>query len=96
MPVFMVGSMLIDCKSCQAVPAACEDCVVTVLLGPINGQAPREDELDATELDATEQRAFDALVEGGLLAAPWRETAEVTFGVSSAPAGGSRRWRSTA
>ncbi len=89
--VFMVGNMLIDCKSCQAVPAACEDCVVTVLLGPMNGQSPSEDELDATE-----QRAFEALVEGGLLSSGWLEAAEMTTAPRTAPAERSRRWRSTA
>ncbi|WP_146135379.1 hypothetical protein [Antricoccus suffuscus] len=83
--------MLIDCKSCQAVPAACEDCVVTVLLGPLNGQAPSDGELDATE-----RRAFDALVEGGVLSETWRTTAEVTMTPRTAPAGSPRRWRSTA
>jgi hypothetical protein len=29
------GDISIDCGSCLARPAACGDCIVTVLLGPI-------------------------------------------------------------
>lgn len=52
--------MIIDCDSCQARPAACGDCVVTVLLGPVGGQAP-------VVLDEAEQRAISALSESGLV-----------------------------
>jgi hypothetical protein len=48
----------IDCDSCAARGAACGDCVVTVLLG-----APPE----GVELDEAEQRAIEALADGGLI-----------------------------
>lgn len=57
-PLPTVQVMLIDCESCAAKPAACTDCVVTVLLG-MPGSEP--------DLDATEQRAIDALAGGGLI-----------------------------
>ena len=50
--------MNIDCDSCAAKGPACGDCVVTVLLG-----APPE----GVELDEAEQRAIEALAEGGLI-----------------------------
>ena len=50
--------MNIDCDGCAARGAACGDCVVTVLLG-----APPE----GAELDEAEQRAIEALAEGGLI-----------------------------
>ncbi|MBA3277411.1 MAG: hypothetical protein H0U22_01540 [Geodermatophilaceae bacterium] len=49
--------MLIDCGTCQVRGAACDDCVVTALLGP-----PTE-----LELDDVEQAAVRALAEGGLI-----------------------------
>jgi hypothetical protein len=56
----------IDCDSCAARGPACGDCVVTVLLG-----APPE----GVELDEAEQRAIEALAEGGLIP-PLRLVAE--------------------
>ena len=50
--------MNIDCDSCAARGPACGDCVVTVLLG-----APPE----GVELDDAEQRAIEALADGGLI-----------------------------
>lgn len=50
--------MLIDCNSCAARPAACSDCVVTVLLGPIEGEL----DLEPEEFDA-----LGALAGGGLV-----------------------------
>lgn len=55
---FSVCAMLIDCNSCTARPAACQDCVMTVLLGPIDGEL---------ELDDSEAQALDALADGGLV-----------------------------
>lgn len=83
--------MLIDCKSCQAAPAACDDCVVTVLLGPISTQGVDEDALDAID-----RRAFDALVAGGVVSS--FEGAVVTTDVVAADPGTTRRgpWRSSA
>lgn len=51
--------MRVDCDGCQVRgPASCGDCVVTVLLG-----APP----DGVVLDAEEQRALEALADGGLI-----------------------------
>ncbi|HYQ68349.1 hypothetical protein [Actinophytocola sp.] len=49
--------MIIDCDSCVVRGLACEDCVVSVLLGmPEN-----------VEIDALEQRAIDALGRAGIV-----------------------------
>lgn len=49
--------MLIDCRTCVAGPAACSDCVVSVLLGPpIDGH-----------LESEEERAIGVLSESGLV-----------------------------
>jgi hypothetical protein len=50
-------TVLIDCDSCTARDLACDDCVVSVMLGPVAG----------LELDDTEHRALEALAEGGLV-----------------------------
>ena len=51
--------MRVDCDDCQVRgPHACADCVVTVLLG-----APP----DGVTLDPEEQRAIEALADGGLI-----------------------------
>ena len=49
--------MLVDCDSCEVRGKACQDCVVSVLLGtpPSN------------TLDTSEQRAIDALASAGLV-----------------------------
>ena len=49
--------MIIDCDSCMVRGLACGDCVVSVLLG-----APPN-----VELDASEQRAIDALGRAGIV-----------------------------
>jgi hypothetical protein len=49
--------MVIDCDSCVVRGLACGDCVVSVLLG-----APPN-----VELDASEQRAIDALGRAGIV-----------------------------
>lgn len=49
--------MIIDCDSCVVRGLACGDCVVSVLLG-----APPN-----VELDASEQRAIDALGRAGIV-----------------------------
>lgn len=74
--------MLIDCDTCQARDIACDDCVVTVLLGtpqvPASGEtyapvlptsAPEErQELSgALELDAQERAALQVLADFGLI-----------------------------
>jgi hypothetical protein len=49
--------MIIDCDTCVVRGLACEDCVVSVLLGmPEN-----------VEIDALEQRAIDALGRAGMV-----------------------------
>lgn len=53
------ASLVIDCDSCQVRPRACGDCVVSVLLGPI------EDE--SVEWDAEERRAMAVLADSGLV-----------------------------
>lgn len=50
-------SVHIDCDTCVARGPACHDCVVTVLLGP-----PAE-----LSFDDEEQRALEALADGGLV-----------------------------
>jgi hypothetical protein len=50
--------MIVDCDRCVVRGAACQDCVITVLLG-----AP----LGGVELDGTERRALDTLAEAGMV-----------------------------
>jgi len=50
-------SVLIDCQTCVVRGAACQDCVVTALLGP-----PPE-----IGFDEEEQRALEVLAESGLV-----------------------------
>ena len=50
-------SMMIDCDSCAVRGLACDDCVVTVLLGP-----PPE-----AGFDEEERRALDVLARSGLV-----------------------------
>jgi hypothetical protein len=50
--------MIVDCDRCEVRGGACQDCVITVLLGaPPSG----------VELDGTERRALDTLAEAGVL-----------------------------
>lgn len=50
--------MTIDCDRCAARGPACEDCVITVLLGaPPSG----------VEIDETEREALDVLADRGLV-----------------------------
>ncbi len=51
--------LLIDCDSCQVRPQACGDCVVSVLLGPIDDEA--------MVWDAEERRAMAVLADSGLV-----------------------------
>lgn len=50
--------MIIDCDSCEMRDLACDDCVVTALLGSPPG---------AVELDEGEHAALDALAGSGLV-----------------------------
>ncbi|PZS39028.1 MAG: hypothetical protein DLM62_10510 [Pseudonocardiales bacterium] len=50
--------MIVDCDRCVVRGVACQDCVITVLLGaPPSG----------VELDGTEQLALDTLAEAGMV-----------------------------
>lgn len=51
------ADMLIDCNSCAARDLACDDCVVTALLGP----------LELGVLPEAEQRALAVLADSGLV-----------------------------
>ncbi len=53
----------VDCDTCIARGAACNDCVVTVLLGMSNGST-RAGGLD---LDPDERAALEALADSGLV-----------------------------
>ncbi|TDV40411.1 hypothetical protein CLV71_123121 [Actinophytocola oryzae] len=53
--------MIIDCDSCVVRGLACEDCVVSVLLG-----VP-----EVVEIDPLEQRAIDALGRAGIVPRLW-------------------------
>lgn len=50
--------MRIDCDTCRARGPACDDCVVTVLLGSPTGNL---------EVDDTERQALETLAEAGLV-----------------------------
>jgi hypothetical protein len=50
--------MIVDCDRCKVRGNACQDCVITLLLG-----APPV----GVELDGGEQRALDALAEAGMV-----------------------------
>ncbi len=50
--------MIVDCDRCEVRGVACQDCVITVLLGALPG---------GVELDGTEQLALDTLAEAGML-----------------------------
>lgn len=49
--------MIIDCETCIAPATACQDCVVTALLGPP----------DQLELSEEDQRVIAVLADGGLV-----------------------------
>lgn len=50
--------MIVDCDRCQVRGLACQDCVITVLLGaPPSG----------LELDGTDRLALDTLAEAGMV-----------------------------
>lgn len=53
-----MDSLRVDCETCRARGPACQDCVMTVLLG-----APAE----PVDLDRDEQAALTALAESGLV-----------------------------
>jgi hypothetical protein len=53
----------VDCDTCIAKGAACDDCVVSVLLGTAGGRAAD----GVLELDPDEQAALEALADSGLV-----------------------------
>jgi hypothetical protein len=50
--------MIVDCDRCEVRGGACQDCVITVLLGAPPG---------GIELDGTEQQALDTLAAAGMV-----------------------------
>jgi hypothetical protein len=50
--------MLVDCDRCEVRGGACQDCVITVLLGAPPG---------GVELDGAQRQALDTLAEVGLV-----------------------------
>jgi hypothetical protein len=50
--------MIVDCDRCEVRGSACQDCVITVLLGAPPG---------GVELDGTERRALDTLAKAGMV-----------------------------
>lgn len=54
----MEPDMIVDCDRCQMRGVACQDCVITVLLGAPPG---------GIELDGTERWALDTLAEVGMV-----------------------------
>jgi hypothetical protein len=50
--------MIVDCDRCEVRGGACQDCVITVLLGAPPG---------GVELDGTERRALNTLAEVGMV-----------------------------
>ena len=49
------GDITIDCNRCLARPAACGDCIVTVLMGPVSA------------VGESERTAFAVLADSGLV-----------------------------
>lgn len=54
--------MLIDCDNCEMRNIACDDCMVTALLGSAPAEAP-----GAVRIDEGERAALGALAESGLV-----------------------------
>jgi hypothetical protein len=53
--------MVVDCDSCEVRGKACQECVISVLLGPPNLERA------TVQLDASEQRALDVLAGAGMV-----------------------------
>jgi hypothetical protein len=72
-----VPAMVIDCDTCQVAGPACQDCVVSVLLGVPEVRASREPQQAArdahaevaavVELDDEHARALEVLAQGGMV-----------------------------
>ena len=63
-----VPGMVIDCDTCQVAGLACQDCVVSVLLGvpEVPRSAPTQGP-SAVELDDEHARAIEVLAQGGMV-----------------------------
>lgn len=66
-PVPSVGAMRIDCGSCTMAGLACDDCVVTVLLGPPGLEAPVPLAPAVAEVPAEHAPALEVLAQAGLV-----------------------------
>jgi hypothetical protein len=64
----LTDELIIDCDTCSVRGAACNDCVVSVLLeAPPQWTTAADEDGGWVALDPAEARALDALAEGGLL-----------------------------
>lgn len=62
--------MTIDCGTCAVAGPGCDDCLVPLLLGPVERTRPaRPDEVEGL-LTPEEEQALRVLVEAGLVAPP--------------------------
>jgi hypothetical protein len=62
--------VIIDCDTCQVRGAACGDCVIGVLMGTPDSEAPEPEVPSGApilQLDAPEQRAIAVLADQGLI-----------------------------
>lgn len=64
--------MIIDCDTCVARDLACDDCVISVLLGPPGASAAGDRAAaaageQAVDLDAAERAALGTLADAGLV-----------------------------
>lgn len=57
-----VGTMIIDCDSCEVRGKECGDCVVSFLTIPV-----RDTRRDVVEMDSAQAAAVSALSHGGLV-----------------------------
>jgi hypothetical protein len=56
--------LIVDCDTCAVRDVACDDCVISVLLGGPPGSMPVH---VPVAIDGVEARALDALADGGLV-----------------------------
>jgi hypothetical protein len=59
--------MIIDCGSCTVAGAACDDCVVTVLLGHPSHLSPPNAAVASAEIPDEHAKAVAVLAETGLI-----------------------------
>lgn len=58
--------MVIDCDSCEVAGLACQDCVVSVLLG-MPGVPDSLERTPVVEMDDEHARAIEVLAQGGMV-----------------------------